>query len=72
MKVERTIHPSSLIPHPFLLFVRAGRTKKVVPEVLVGGDLGQAADAVMSARPLSELSRGLLVHDGSQSFCTPL
>src|SRR5438132_6805364 len=72
MKVERTIHPSSFIPHPFLLLFHTLVATKVVRKVLVRRDLRQAADAIMSPRPLGELSRSLLIHGRGQSFCTPL
>src|SRR5438132_2233312 len=68
------VHHSSFITHHFCgrLLLLTPIATEVVREIHVGGDLGQAADAIVSARPLGEVSRNLLVHGVGQSFCTPL
>jgi len=59
------LHPSSLIPHPFFIFLLDTHiAQHVVLEIFVRGNFTQALDAIVLAGAFRKVARsGLVVHE---------
>jgi len=68
------LHPSSLIPHPFFVFLLdALVAQHVIPQIFVRGNVAQALDAEVPAGAFVQISgSGFVLHLGVRQRELPL